>query len=383
MADLFDRLLGGNAPASAKQIVVSSSTSAAAWASGSSAHESWTDVGSFSNSWANLGGSYSNAGYMISPVGIVSLRGAIQSGKPGSTAFTLPSGYRPPATMIFNVATSGWTQNYDVNLASLATQTFTTDGNYTIDGNTWTKFNSSAEVTHANLDGTTGLVFTPTSGSDYNGTTRTLPGLYSNLSNFIPGYSVDWGVRIWVNVASSNEAANFDSAVCGVDTGSAVFGFVLKRGRTSTGSAGGSAFINISQSNAGFQNDVYTLSSSNNVMMIEVKPDLYPRFMAYSGAYSSGWPAYNSLTRLHGYSANGGFDFGQLTTTPLKVFLAAQRAGSTTSYVCKLGRLKIESLPPYGTQFGQIQIDSSGNVTPLTPCGNSQVQLDGINFAAA
>lgn len=47
------------------------------------------------NSWANVS-SQTPAGYFKDPFGVVHLEGSINGGASASTAFTLPSGYRPP-----------------------------------------------------------------------------------------------------------------------------------------------------------------------------------------------------------------------------------------------------------------------------------------------
>lgn len=66
--------------------------------------EDWSAVVSFSNSWANTGSPYYDAGYYKDSYGIVRLRGRIETGTSGMVAFTLPSGYRPNATMEFEVS---------------------------------------------------------------------------------------------------------------------------------------------------------------------------------------------------------------------------------------------------------------------------------------
>ena len=62
--------------------------------------ENWYEVGStndfdvtFQNSWANTG--TSPASFFKDKMGLVYLRGNIDSGISGSVAFTLPVGYRP------------------------------------------------------------------------------------------------------------------------------------------------------------------------------------------------------------------------------------------------------------------------------------------------
>lgn len=61
---------------------------------------------SLSNSWVNAGGSNQVAQYCIDALGFVHVRGDIKSGTSadGTTLFTLPSGFRPPASMAYAVA---------------------------------------------------------------------------------------------------------------------------------------------------------------------------------------------------------------------------------------------------------------------------------------
>jgi hypothetical protein len=66
--------------------------------------EAWTAL-SYSNSWVNYGSSNPTAGYRKLPDGNVQMRGAIKNGttSDGTTAFTLPSGYRPTGRILFAV----------------------------------------------------------------------------------------------------------------------------------------------------------------------------------------------------------------------------------------------------------------------------------------
>jgi hypothetical protein len=71
----------------------------------------WTSVTGFSNGWINYGSVFQTAQYR--KIGdVVTLRGLIKSGTVGSSAFTLPAGYRPPARLIHHGTTarsSTWT----------------------------------------------------------------------------------------------------------------------------------------------------------------------------------------------------------------------------------------------------------------------------------
>jgi hypothetical protein len=49
----------------------------------------------FQNGWQNFGSGYSEAGFFKDALGVVHLKGTIYGGTNGTTAFTLPEGYRP------------------------------------------------------------------------------------------------------------------------------------------------------------------------------------------------------------------------------------------------------------------------------------------------
>jgi hypothetical protein len=70
--------------------------------------EDWTAV-SFTNSWANKSGDAA-AAYYLDPFGRVWLKGGIDTGTNSTSAFTLPTGYRPSERQIFTtskIASSG------------------------------------------------------------------------------------------------------------------------------------------------------------------------------------------------------------------------------------------------------------------------------------
>lgn len=53
------------------------------------------------NSWGNVGAPSASAAYLKDPMGFVHLRGTVQNGSSGTTAFVLPAGYRPVATITY------------------------------------------------------------------------------------------------------------------------------------------------------------------------------------------------------------------------------------------------------------------------------------------
>ncbi|CAB4216899.1 Pectate lyase superfamily protein [uncultured Caudovirales phage] len=71
----------------------------------------WTPVFGgvgFLNSWVNIGaGGYSDAAFYKDSAGVVHLQGTIKSGTIGASAFLLPVGYRPPASVLVPVVSNG------------------------------------------------------------------------------------------------------------------------------------------------------------------------------------------------------------------------------------------------------------------------------------
>jgi hypothetical protein len=71
----------------------------------------WTQMDAWvaptlTNSWLNYGGVFATAGYWKDTSGVVHLRGLITGGTVGTSAFTLPVGFRPTAEHIVLIATA-------------------------------------------------------------------------------------------------------------------------------------------------------------------------------------------------------------------------------------------------------------------------------------
>jgi S-layer homology domain len=58
----------------------------------------------FQNGWHNFGGSFSKGGFFKDALGIVHLKGNLTGGGSGTTAFTLPEGYRPTEDLVMPAA---------------------------------------------------------------------------------------------------------------------------------------------------------------------------------------------------------------------------------------------------------------------------------------
>ena len=59
----------------------------------------------FTNAWTNFGGGRATAGFYIDKGSVVHLKGSITGGASGTSAYTLPVGYRPASDLLFPVGT--------------------------------------------------------------------------------------------------------------------------------------------------------------------------------------------------------------------------------------------------------------------------------------
>lgn len=84
------------------------------------AAERWHIVGgtgepAFQHSWADYGSPYASAAFLKDALGFVHFVGVLQSGTLGSTAFTLPPGFRPATDELFVVMSNNAAGRLDVN----------------------------------------------------------------------------------------------------------------------------------------------------------------------------------------------------------------------------------------------------------------------------
>lgn len=89
--------------------------------------EAWRIVGTtnnpaFTNAWVNFGAPFMSAAFRKEKGGVVRLRGVVKLGTPTTSIFTLPTGYRPPATALFGVHGSGSEGRLDISTAGLVQQ---------------------------------------------------------------------------------------------------------------------------------------------------------------------------------------------------------------------------------------------------------------------
>ena len=83
----------------------------------------------YENSWVNYGSTFQDGGYYKDLFNRVHLRGLVKDGTVANTIFTLPEGYRPPATGIFIVISNSAIGRVDITSAGAVDGT-TVDNNW-------------------------------------------------------------------------------------------------------------------------------------------------------------------------------------------------------------------------------------------------------------
>jgi hypothetical protein len=211
----------------------------------------------------------------------------------------------------------GWTTAEDCNLATEASQTFTTDGLYTFCGGlSWKKENSAQETTHGALVNGTGLVFTNYQFSCYGSAAnlggcgdseRSSPLLWLSLGQ-LGITNLDWStsLRIWVDVPTqTTDASGITALVFGVDndpgsgTGALSTWYSIFGARTCSNTnapATLSWFYTASPTSTLTSTNLqggltsWTTANQTSVLWIPaLASDSFRTTLAYGTAYSGGW----------------------------------------------------------------------------------------------
>lgn len=88
--------------------------------------DAWHEVGAagepaFAGTWVNFGTGNSTAAFKLIADGLVQLKGTIKTGTIATAAFTLPAGYRPPASSRFAVPSNNAYGQVDITSAGVVT----------------------------------------------------------------------------------------------------------------------------------------------------------------------------------------------------------------------------------------------------------------------
>lgn len=100
----------------------------------------WQDVATgvgFQNAWVNFGAPYGSASYRTEPDGTVRLRGLIKNGTLGTTAFTLPAGFRPTGSRLFPASSNVAAGTVQVDATGAVTPNGGSNVYITLDGITF------------------------------------------------------------------------------------------------------------------------------------------------------------------------------------------------------------------------------------------------------
>lgn len=237
---------------------------------------------------------------------------------------------------------SGWTTVLDVDFSAQAGQTIGTDGTHTIAGRTWTKFNSANDNVAMAIVNGSGLVIQPKSATDYNGATRTFPGIYLPISSFFSTLSLAdrRALRITMYIGAQNIGANYDAIVFGIDSQNNTAGYLTKYGRVSS-TTGQTVFMQALGSNVGFTDfGPLTLGSSNNVQRLIIPnfgfPSMGIHYAASSGLTDQSFLAGGNIS----YGTK--VDMAGLTPANASLVIGAQRANSATALSVTISRIIVE-----------------------------------------
>ena len=256
---------------------------------------------------------------------------------------------------ITNVPTTapfGWQTALDLDFTVQTPQTFTTDGQYTINGLTWTKDNSANETVASSI-GPNGLKFIPASTTDLNAATYTAPTLSVPLSSIIPNYALDTPIRVWLYIGGINAAINYDGTdlALGNVTPAIVSGSTYIRAVKGVGNVGSTVVnyyaLNLNGSRSSFEATADYIG--NNVQVILVPDGMggaVSQLMTGLFVSGSSWPLESTLQPAANATVAGGVtDITSVgNANAQRLVLGAHRAGSATNLVVTYNRIKVEYL---------------------------------------
>lgn len=242
-------------------------------------------------------------------------------------------------------AGGGFITALDVDLSAQPSQLFPINTTYTIDGKQWAKSGTAYEASFMQLLNGQGIVIQPAATAVLNGGTINFPFIGFGLSSLL-GISPQYGstpFRVWAHVTASNLSADGDQLFLMVqdsnDGNAAVYwiGESWVTGDTASEPTANSIF------SGSLGTPSTTSSASNDVFVLDFPMGMGgPAFM-FSGSWSSGWPAFNTLfyRRSEGITATASLlnsgnaqDFG--------VGIGAARNGSGTAVSVTFANFKAE-----------------------------------------
>jgi hypothetical protein len=243
--------------------------------------------------------------------------------------------------------TEGWDTVLDLDFSAEPNQTLSPDGNYTIGGLSWTKFNSAADSVAMAIVNGSGLVQQPAAATDHYTTVRSLPGISIPLTSLISTLDPGTRFRFWVYIPVGNWAANYDFTDVWIENPATNTWQALRKNWWSP-TAGALAAIHMY--NGADQGAIYNTNITSDVLRLDLIGGLGSLQASWAhGAWSSGWPTPNSLIPYAYREAGGTMHNLYAGATPIinaptswNLCIGSARAGSGTALSVTIARLKVE-----------------------------------------
>lgn len=236
-------------------------------------------------------------------------------------------------------AGAAWSTALDVDFTAQPTQAIAADGNYTIGGAVFTKFNSANEAAPMVLTNGVGIVITPAQVTTYSGVDRTLPGLFLSLPTLIPEFDLMSRLRVWLYIAADNLTANTDLVVLAAENPTAVTSFCMYK----LFSGGVLAYSRRIWAGAHPGDFGSAWTAGRNVLVLHIVNSL--GFLTHTGVKAAAWA---NPAQLYPHAAGTTAGIALATAAPLGlatawgVMFGAGRSGSLTALAVTIGALKVE-----------------------------------------
>lgn len=240
-------------------------------------------------------------------------------------------------------ASGGWVTDYDSDWSQLPTSVVSGNGNFAIDGKTWTVANFANAGTFQITNGQGLVIQCNATNSDWNPpTTDTLPKVSLPLSALMPVMDPTWNLRISARLATTC-VNDFESSVF-------TYGFASLFQQdfyALKGARSGNPFLQFGASFAG--NNQSNVNDSTNysddAFEIVVGSMFSERAEFYSGAYASTWPTPMTNTRMRMISrqtTSASHQPAMTTTADPQIMLGVKSTNTLAAAKVVIQRLRVE-----------------------------------------